>query len=102
MKINRHQFLRIGSAAAASLLVRPFSSAAAEGDRFYFALIADPHIIDSYYKGWEGTSDDTASLFKTSERLEAARDVINLLRPAIEQVFLVGDYFHDYPSPEID
>ena len=32
----------------------------------------------------------------------AARGVINALRPAIDHVFVIGDYFHDYPSPDID
>jgi len=39
---------------------------------------------------------------KSAERLQAARDVINGLTPRMERVFLVGDYFHNYPSPDID
>jgi hypothetical protein len=69
---------------------------------FYFAVIADTHIIDSYYKGPENSPEDTESMFHTSERLISARDLINSLDPPIEQVFLVGDYFHDYPSADFD
>ena len=34
--------------------------------------------------------------------MPAARDTLNGLLPALEMVFLVGDYFHDYPSPDLD
>ena len=101
MKITRAEFLRISGAAAASLALRPFSPSAPVGDAFHVALIADPHIIDGYYRGPEGNAEDAASLFKTTARLEAARGVINALAPAIERVFLIGDYFHDYPSPDL-
>jgi hypothetical protein len=67
-----------------------------------FALIADSHIIDDYYKGPESNPEDTESMFKTAERLTAARDFINLLQRNTERVFLIGDYFHNYPSPDID
>ncbi len=102
MKVSRADFLRLGGAAAASLALRPFSTTAAADDAFHVALIADPHIIDGDYRGPEGNAEDAASLFKTSERLEAARGVINGLTPRIERVFLIGDYFHDYPSPDLD
>ena len=39
---------------------------------------------------------------RPSERLTAARDALNALRPALDLVFLVGDYFHDYPSADLD
>jgi hypothetical protein len=100
--MTRGQFLKIGSAGAASLMIRPFAWGAPDSSKFYFALIADTHIIDSYYKGPESNPEDTESILKTSERLEAARTVINALRPKMEQVFLVGDYFHNYPSRDID
>jgi hypothetical protein len=107
MRITRSEFLRMGAAAGAALAFRPFSLAgqglqAAPADTFYFALVADSHIIDDLYKGPESTPEDTESMFKTTERLVAARDVINALRPKMEQVFLVGDYFHNYPSPDVD
>jgi hypothetical protein len=100
--MTRNSFLRVGGAAAASLWIRPFAYAAADSARFYFAIIADTHIIDGFYKGPESNREDTESMFKTTERLESARALINSLEPKIERVFLVGDYFHNYPSPDID
>lgn len=100
--MTRGQFLRIAGAGAASCAIRPFAFAAPDPSKFYFALIADTHIIDGYYKGPESNQEDTESMFKTSERLESARTLINSLQPRMEQVFLVGDYFHNYPSPDID
>jgi len=41
-------------------------------------------------------------MFKTEERLVAVRGLIEFLEPRMEKVFLVGDYFHNYPSPDID
>jgi hypothetical protein len=104
MQITRHEFLKIGGAAAASLALHPFTLAAADTnpDTFYFALIADSHIIDDLYKGPESNPEDTESMFKTTERLVAVRDFINGLRPRMERVFLIGDYFHNYPSLDID
>lgn len=100
--MNRNQFLRVAGVGAASLAIRPFAFAAPDSSKFYFAVIADTHIIDSLYKGPESNQEDTESMFKTSERLTSARDLINSLQPRMEQVFLVGDYFHNYPSPDID
>lgn len=100
--MNRNQFLRVAGAGAASLAIRPFAWAAPDSSKFYFAVIADSHIIDSYYKGPEGNPEDTESIFKTEERLTSARNLINSLHPRMEKVFLVGDYFHNYPSPDID
>jgi len=97
--MTRKQFLCMGGAA---LSIRPFSLAAADSSKFYFAIIADTHIIDSFYKGPEPTPEDTESILKGTERLIAARTLINSLEPKMEQVFLVGDYFHNYPSPDID
>jgi hypothetical protein len=102
MEISRHDFLRLGGVAAASAMFRPFSLAAAAPDVFHVALIADSHIIDDFYRGPESSPEDTESMFKTAERLTSARGVINALRPAIERVFLIGDYFHDYPSADLD
>lgn len=74
------------------------------GDKnvFRFAVIADTHIIDDFYKGPEGNPLDTETIFQTSKRLETARKAINGLNPPIEKVFVVGDYFHDYPSADYD
>jgi len=91
--MNRRQF---GHLLGAGAVAAPGSS------KFYFAIIADTHIIDDYYKGPEGNALDTETIFKTSTRLTAARDFINKLNPPMEKVFLVGDYFHNYPSADWD
>lgn len=70
--------------------------------KFYFAVIADSHIIDDLYKGPEGSPEDTESIFKTTERLSQTRDYLNALHPKLDLTFLVGDYFHNYPSTDID
>lgn len=100
--LDRNQFLRIAGAGAASFVLRPFAFAAPDPSKFYFAVIADSHIIDKFYVGPEGNPEDTESIFKTTERLTAARDLINSLQPRMERVFLVGDYFHNYPSVDVD
>ena len=80
----------------------PFWQARPNRDTFYVGVIADTHIIDAYYRGPESNPEDTESILQTSERLTAARDVLNALTPALDRVFLVGDYFHDYPSADLD
>jgi UDP-2,3-diacylglucosamine pyrophosphatase LpxH len=97
--INRRQFgqiIGVGTGAAA------IAAAAPAPNRFYFAVIADTHIIDEFYKGPEGNALDTETIFKTTDRLTAARDFINKLDPPMEKIFLVGDYFHNYPSADWD
>ena len=94
---NRRSFLATLGAAAAC----PHPLEAADGS-FRFAVIADTHIIDEFYRGPEGNAEDTESIFKTTERLRSAREQINALRPAMDLTFLVGDYFHNYPSNDID
>ena len=70
---------------------------------FHFALIADTHIIDDFYvKGSENGVEDNESILQTTSRLISARDLINSLTPAIEQVFIIGDYFHNYPSTDFE
>jgi hypothetical protein len=103
--MNRRQFgsLTLGSLAALSTRELWAREAQKDSDRyFYFAMIADPHIIDNFYHGPEGNAEDTESIFHTTERLESARDFINGLQPGVEKVFLVGDYFHNYPSTDYD
>lgn len=78
------------------------ATAADSTGRFHFAVIADTHIIDDFYKGPEGNALDTETIFKTTARLEKARTAINNLNPPVEKVFVVGDYFHDYPSDDYD
>lgn len=100
--ITRNRFLKLSGAGCASLLIPSFSSASPDSSKFYFAIIADTHIIDSYYQGPENNPEDTESILKTTERLVSARSLINSLQPSMEKAFLVGDYFHNYPSKDID
>ncbi len=105
--MNRRHFHALASASLGSLLTRNLwaeqARASAAPHTFYIALVADPHIIDSFYKpGSENGVEDNESILVTTPRLTAARDLINSLDPAIEQVFLIGDYFHNYPSPDYD
>jgi hypothetical protein len=93
--IPRRTFLSIAGAALPCL-------AAPAANKFRFAVIADSHIIDSMYKGPESNAEDTESILHSAERLSTARDFLNTLKPAPERVFLVGDYFHNYPSADVD
>jgi len=96
--LNRRAFLvTAGAVAAASSL--PLEGAP---NRFRFAVIADTHIIDEFYRGPESNQEDTESILKTTERLRRTREQINALRPAMDLTFLVGDYFHNYPSVDLD
>lgn len=97
--LSRRQFLQYG---AAGLALPSFLHAQTDQHVFRVGVIADTHIIDSFYRGPESNQEDTESMFKTSERLTSARDVLNGLKPALERVFVVGDYFHDYPSTDLD
>ena len=69
---------------------------------FRFAVLADTHIIDDFYEGPEGSEIDTQTIFLTRQRLASVRDYINLLDPAMEAVFIAGDYVHNYPSDQWD
>jgi predicted MPP superfamily phosphohydrolase len=105
--MNRRQFTTLAGASLGSLLTRKLwaeqAAVTASSGKFYFALIADTHIIDNYYvKGSENGVEDNESILVTTPRLISARDLINSLNPAIEQVFLIGDYFHNYPSTDYD
>ncbi len=93
--LARRSFLSLAGSALPCL-------AAPAPNTFRFAIIADSHIIDPFYKGPEGSPEDTESIFQAATRLTSARDVLNALQPAPEKVFLVGDYFHNYPSTDID
>jgi hypothetical protein len=106
MRMDRRQFgLLGGQVAAAALTQRAWSAMAAptSADKFHFAVVSDTHIIDEFYKkGSENGVEDNTSILLTSERLIAARTVINALQPKIEQVFVPGDCFHNYPSADYD
>ena len=105
--MNRRQFATLAGASLGSLLTQKLwaerALAAASSSKFYIAFIADTHIIDNFYvKGSENGVEDNESILITTPRLTSARDLINSLSPAIEQVFLIGDYFHNYPSTDYD
>jgi hypothetical protein len=105
-QITRRHFSAITAAALTTSLTRSLwareASIDVDGRYFYFAVVADPHIIDSFYHGHESNAEDTESLQHSSSNLISARTLINSLNPPIEQVFLVGDYFHNYPSTDYD
>src|ERR1700743_3491322 len=103
--MDRRQFNSLAAASLGGLLTQKLwaerTKAAASSDKFYFALIADTHIIDNFYvKGSENGVEDNESILVTTPRLTSARDLINSLSPAIEQIFLIGDYFHNYPPAD--
>lgn len=105
--LTRRQFGSIATGVLASSLTRSLwareVSSRADSRYFYFALVADTHIIDNFYvKGSENGIEDNESILVTTPRLTAARDLINSLNPAIEQVFVIGDCFHNYPSTDYD
>ncbi|CAN5762787.1 hypothetical protein BH10ACI4_BH10ACI4_11110 [soil metagenome] len=105
-RMDRRQFgILGGQVAAAALTQRAWSALAAPttAERFHFAVVADPHIIDEFYvKGTENGVEDNESILKTADRLASARTLINSLQPKMEQVFVVGDCFHNYPSTDYD
>jgi hypothetical protein len=105
--MDRRKFNTLGASSLGGLLTRKLwaeqARASASPDKFYFALVADTHIIDKFYvKGSENSVEDNESILLTTPRYTSARDLINSLNPAIEQVFLIGDYFHNYPSLNYD
>ena len=105
--MDRRKFSALAGGSLASLLTTRLwaeqTRLASPADTFYFALVADTHIIDDFYKkGSENGVEDNESILLTTPRLISARDLINSLQPAIEQVFLIGDYFHNYPSTDYD
>jgi len=106
MKMDRRKFGMLGGqVAAAALTARAWNAMAApaSAERFHFAVVADPHIIDEFYvKGTENGVEDNTSILLTAERLASARTLINSLEPKMEQVFVVGDCFHNYPSADYD
>ena len=104
---SRRQFNSLAAAAFAAQLTRSLWAREVPidptGSKFYIALVADTHIIDSFYvKGSENGVEDNESILHTTERLILTRDLINSLTPAVDKVFVLGDYFHNYPSIDYD
>lgn len=106
MPLDRRQFAKLASISTAGYLTRNLWAEhvlpTASPNKFCFAVVADTHIIDDFYQGHENSDLDTSSLQHTAARLASARNLINRLNPKIEQVFLGGDYFHNYPSTNYD
>jgi len=66
--MNRRQFTTMAGASLGSLITRKLwaEQAAASSGKFYFALIADTHIIDNFYvKGSENGVEDNESFLGT-------------------------------------
>jgi hypothetical protein len=106
-QLTRRHFGALAAATLTANLTRSLWAREAVADpsgrRFTFALITDTHIIDEFYvKGSENGVEDNESILHTSERLTMTRDLINSLEPRVEKVFVLGDYFHNYPSTEYD
>ena len=84
--MNRRDFSTLTGATLGSLLTQKLwaeQARSAPAHLFYVALLADPHIIDSYYvRGSENGAEDNESILLTTPRLIAARDLINSLHPA--------------------
>lgn len=116
MKIDRRQFASLaaksaGAASIAGLLSQNLwaeqARVAASPDSFYFAMIADTHIIDDFYvKGSENGVEDNTTILQTTDHLTFTRGVINGIKlpdgKKVERTFLVGDVFHNYPSSDYD
>ena len=99
--MNRQQFGSLTSGSLAALSMRELWAREAQKDPdryFYFAMIADPHIIDNFYHGPEGNAEDTESIFHTTESLVSARKISSMACNQLSRkCSLVGDYFHNYP-----
>jgi hypothetical protein len=93
--LTRRAFLTASLGAASRL-------SASSSTKAHFAVIADTHIIDEFYKGPESNSSDSESIFKTKPRLEAVRAHLNTLKPKLDCIFVLGDYFYNYPSFDLD
>ncbi len=108
MKMSRRSFNALSAASLGAALAPSWlPSAAEESKPFHFAVVSDPHVIDKFYKpGSENGIEDNESILKANDRLVMARDTINGIRfkdgSAIEQVFVPGDVFHNYPSADYD
>ncbi len=58
-------------------------------------LLADTHVIASYYTCCESPGLDTISIYRTGDRLRYTADLANQLVPRPERGFVMGDVFHD-------
>ena len=107
MPLTRRQFTTLSAATLATAAFHPTTAEAAAPGTFNFAVIADTHIIDDFYvKGSENGVEDNTTILQTTDHLLATRATINAIRlpnqQRVEKTFLLGDVFHNYPSPDYD
>jgi hypothetical protein len=110
MILTRRNFNLLSAASMGAALTPSWADALAkpEADKpFHFAVVSDSHVIDKFYKpGSENGFEDNDSILKANDRLITARDAINKIRFAdgskIDQVYVPGDVFHNYPSADYD
>lgn len=106
MLISRRSFLHLagglGVAAPAGLLTPTALQGATVASRFRFAVIADTHIIDNFYHPPNPNTETASSVIFSRESLIRTRTAIHALNPTPDMVFVVGDFFHDYPSRDYD
>ena len=83
--MNRRDFGRLSTGALAAMVTQQAwgeVAQAASPSFFHFAVVSDTHIIDEFYKkGSENSAEDNESILRTTERLVAARTLINSLKP---------------------
>lgn len=106
MAMDRRRLLT-GTAALAGYSALRAQVPAGGSGAFLFAVVSDTHVIDGFYKpGSENGVEDNASILHANERLLTARETIRAIRLAdgrrVERVFIPGDCFHNYPSPDYD
>ncbi len=94
---------RLNSSTHQTLFEATPAHLATDGGPFHFAVVSDTHVIDRFYvPGSENGVEDNDSILHANERFTKARDTVNGIRfqdgTRIEQVFLPGDVFHNYPS----
>jgi predicted phosphodiesterase len=113
MNITRRSFNSLGAASLGAALAPSWMKSAAAPlaasttSSFHFAVVSDAHVIDPFYKpGSENGVEDNESILRANDRLAMARDTINGIRfkdgSKVEQIYLPGDVFHNYPSADYD
>ena len=73
-----------------------------EGRYFYFAMVADSHLIDQYYEeGTESNALDNESILLANERFSDTVDQIRAFREHLSFVLHGGDVIHRLPFPTL-
>ncbi len=96
--MNRRDLLKMAGLAA----VPGLAAKASGSGHVRFAAIADTHVIDEFYKGPEGNPLDSETILAANTHFTRVRDFLNGLHPALDGVFIAGDFFHNYPSTDWD